>query len=172
MKQFILAIVVLFALVGCDQKREDQAAHDAKVAQQAREALLKELKAKEEAQKKAEEAKRLEAQKRENKLSNFGVTTTPDGKIIIDANKTRNYVEQLAKKMKAKVDRLAKDMQKGVIKEKEAGIEVSEEKIVIDVNRTKSFLEKWARKMEGFVKEMNKVAKTIEKDLNVSNVHR
>jgi len=167
MKQFMLATLVLFALVGCDQKKEDQAAHDAKVAQQAREQLLKELKAKEEAQKKAQEA-----QKTENKLSHFGVTTTPDGKIIIDTNKTKTYFEQFAKKIKEKADKLAKDMQKGMIEEKEAGIEVSQDKIVIDVNKTKGFMESWAKKMETFVKEMDEVAKSIETDLNVSKVNQ
>ena len=164
MKQFMLATLVLFALVGCDQKKEDQTAHDAKVVQQAREQLLKELKAKEEAQKKA-----LEAQ---NKLSHLGVTTTPDGKIIIDTNKTKTYFEQFAKQMKEKMDKLAKDMQKGMIEEKEAGIEVSQDKIVIDVNKTKGFMESWAKKMETFVKEMDEVAKSIETDLNVSKVNQ
>jgi len=167
MKQFMLATLVLFALVGCDQKKEDQAAHDAKVAQQAREQLLKELKAKEEAQKKAQEA-----QKAENKLSHLGVTTTPDGKIIIDTNKTKTYFEQFAKQMKEKMDKLAKDMQKGMIEEKEAGIEVSQDKIVIDVNKTRGFMENWAKKMETFVKEMDEVAKSIETDLNVSKVNQ
>ena len=167
MKHIILAALLLFVFTGCDQKQEDQAAHDAKVAQQAREQLLKELKAKEEAQKKAQEA-----QKAENKLSHFGVTTMPDGKIIIDTNKTKTYFEKLAKQMKEKMDKLAKDMQKGMIEEKEAGIEVSQEKIVIDVNKTKGFMESWAKKMETFVKEMDEVAKSIETDLNVSKVNQ
>jgi ATP-dependent protease HslVU (ClpYQ) ATPase subunit len=163
MKQFIMALLLLFLFTGCEEKAKDQAAHDAQVAQQAREALLKELKAKEEEKRKAKAA-----QAAEGKLSHVGVTTTPDGKIIIDTNKTKSYFQALARKMKEKADQLAKDMQKGVIEEKEAGIEVSEEKIVIDVNKTKGFLEKWAKKMEGFVKEMDEVAKAIETDMNVS----
>jgi uncharacterized lipoprotein YehR (DUF1307 family) len=160
MKKTVFPLLIAVLLAGCQQKQEEQAAHDAKVAQQAREALLKELKAKEEAKRKAQAA--------EGRFSHVGVTTTPDGKIIIDTNKTKSYFEALARKMKEKADQLAKDMQKGVIKEKEAGIEVSEEKIVIDVNKTKGFLEQWAKKMEGFVKEMDEVAKAIETDMNVS----
>jgi len=162
-KKIVLLAVASLLVTGCGKKEEDQAAHDAKVAQEAREALLKELKAKEEAERKAREAA---AQK--SKFSHIGVTTTPDGKIVIDTNKTKTYFEKLAKQMKEKMDKLAKDMQKGVIQEKEAGIEVSEEKIVIDVNRTKGFLEVWAQKMESFVKEMDEVAKSIETDLNAS----
>ena len=160
MKKTLFPLLIAVYLTGCQQKQEDQAAHDAKVAQQAREALLKELKAKEEAKRKAQAA--------EGRLSHVGVTTTPDGKIIIDTNKTKSYFEAVARKMKEKADQLTKDMQKGVIEEKEAGIEVSEEKIVIDVNKTKGFLEQWAKKMEGFVKEMDEVAKAIETDMNVS----
>jgi flagellar motor protein MotB len=160
MKKALFPLLVTIFLVGCQQKQEDQAAHDAKVAQQAREALLRELKAKEEAERKAQAA--------EGRLSYVGVTTTPDGKIIIDTNKTKSYFETVARKMKEKVDQLAKDIQKGVIEEKEAGIVVSEERIVIDVNKTKGFMEQWAKKMEGFVKEMGQVAKAIETDMNVS----
>ncbi|MCF6206811.1 MAG: hypothetical protein L3J47_07985 [Sulfurovum sp.] len=159
MKQFIWLAVLLALITGCDKKQEDQAAHDAKVAQQAREQLLKELKAKEEAK-----AKEMEVKKEEGILAKAGITKTDDGKIIIDTNQTKSYFQQLAKKMKTKADKLAQDMQKGMIEEKEAGVEVSNEKIVIDVNKTKGFFEQWAKKMETFVKEVDEVARTIEPD--------
>ena len=90
-KPTVIAVAVLVVLAGCQQKQEDQAAHDAKVAQQAREALLKELKAK-------EEAKRKAAQKKEAKFSKIGIQTTDDGKIIIDTNRTKRYFDSIAKK--------------------------------------------------------------------------
>ncbi len=164
MKQILSLLLVLFAFTGCDQKKEDQTAHDAKVAQQAREQLLKELKAKE----KAERSTLPEAHTEQSTLVQAGIKTTPDGKIIIDTNKTKSYFEKMAKRMKEKMDKLASDMKKGALEEKEAGIEVSQEKIVIDVNRTKGFMEQWAKKMETFVKEMDEVARTIEPDSNVS----
>jgi len=155
MKQFMLAALVLFALVGCDQKKEDQAAHDAKVAQQAREELLKELKAKAEAEKK------MNNSEDQSTLAHAGIVTTPDGKIIIDTNRTKSYFQQIAAKMKSKADKFAADMQNGIIEEKEAGIEISEDHIVIDLNRTKGFLEKWADKVEAFAKEFDTITDEI-----------
>ncbi len=165
--KYILPILLAAALLtGCEQKQEKQetqAAHDAKVAQQAREALLKELKEKEQPKKKTASESEPPA-----KLEHLGVTATPDGKIIIDTNRTKSYLEQLAKRMKAKADELAKEMQQGAIEEKEAGIEVNESKIVIDLNKTQTFMEKWAKKMQGFVKDMEKLSNTIDGDINSS----
>ena len=154
MKKLFLPLITVLIFSGCQQKQEDQAAHDAKVAQQAREALLKEIKAK-------EKAKNQEMQQKQGRLANAGIVTTPDGKIIIDTNKTKSYFQQIAAQMKAKADKFAADMQKGIIEEKEAGIEVSEDHIVIDLNRTKGFLEKWANKVEDFAKEFDTITNEI-----------
>ena len=157
MKTLLLPLLTVLVFSGCQQKQEDQAAHDAKVAQQAREQLLQELKAKEEAECKA----RKEAEKK-GKLAKAGIETTPDGKIIIDTNKTKTYFQKLAESMRLKMEKLSEDMQKGVIEEKEAGIEVSETHIEIDLNKTQTFLEKWSRKMEEFAKEFDKIANEID----------
>jgi flagellar motor protein MotB len=161
MKQLMTAIIVLFLLSGCNQKQEDQAAHDAKVAQQAREELLKELKAKEEARRKAQQ----EAQKRD-RLSQVGIEKMPDGKIVIDVNRTKSFFQQLAARIKHKTDKLAKDMERGIIEEKEAGIEINETHIEIDLNKTESFLEKWSRKMEEFAQEFDKIANQLDQTDN------
>ena len=42
MKHILLTIFLLFSLSGCQDKKEDQAQHDAKIAQEARVQLLKE----------------------------------------------------------------------------------------------------------------------------------
>ena len=162
--KYTLSILLAAALLaGCEQKQETQAEHDAKVAQQAREALLKELK-----EKKQNGTQTTSKTESPSKLDHLGVTTTPDGKIIIDTNRTKSYLERLAKQMKEKADQLAKEMQQGKIQEKEVGIEVNQTKIVIDLNKTQSFMEKWAKKMQGFVKDMEKLSKTIDGDINGS----
>jgi len=145
-------------LSGCQQKQEDQAAHDAKVAQEAREALLQELKAKEEAERKIQ--KEIE---KKGKLAEVGIETTPDGKIIIDTNKTQSFFQKLAEKMKHQLDKLNKDMERGMIEEKEVGIEINETHIEIDINKTQTFLEKWSQKIESFAKEFDKIANEIDK---------
>ncbi len=158
MKYTLPMLLAAALLAGCDQKQQTQTEHDAKAVQQVGKVLPKEQKEKQTASK----------TKSSGKLDHLGVTTTPDGKIIIDTNKTKSYLEQLALQMKAKADELAKEMQQGVIEEKEVGIEVNQTKIVIDLNKTQNFMEKWAKKMQGFVKDMEKLSKTIENDTNGS----
>ncbi|KYJ85625.1 hypothetical protein [Sulfurovum riftiae] len=140
-----IALTSLFLFSGC---QESQKEHDAKVAQQAREQLLKELKAKEEAKKKEEAT--LEKQ---SKLSQMGFQKTDDGKIIIDMNKTKSYFQMLAAQMQSKVEEMNKELESGTIEEKEAGIEVNQTHINIDLNKTKSFLDNLGKKMQGYVKE-------------------
>ena len=155
MKQLLIILVLLFSFSGCQDAKEKQAQHDAQVAQQAKTELLAQLKAKKEEKRKKE----LEAQK-ESKLSKIGITTE-DGKIIIDTNKTKDFFKNVATKMKDKMEKLSKDLEQGMIKDKNAGIEVDETHINIDLNKTKSFLDNWGKKMQGFVKEFDKLAKEI-----------
>jgi uncharacterized lipoprotein YehR (DUF1307 family) len=104
MKQILIAIILLFSFSGCQDKKEDQAQHDAKIAQEARAQLLKEQ---EEAKKKQEEVEK------NSKFSKIGITSK-DGKIIIDTNKTKSYFKDLAHEMKSKIfvkefDNIAKE---------------------------------------------------------------
>ncbi len=160
MKHLLIILVLLFSFSGCQDAQEKQAQHDAQVAQQAKAELRAELKAKEEARKKKE----LEQQKKD-KLSKVGITTE-NGKIIIDTNKTKDFFKNIANKMKHKMEKLSKDIEKGMIKEKEAGVEVDETHINIDLNKTKSFLENFGKKVQGFVKEFDTIAKEINKTVS------
>ena len=149
MKNTLLSLLILFSLSGCQDKKEDQAQHDAKIAQEARAQLLKEQ---EEVKKKQEELEK------NSKFSQIGVTSK-EGKITIDTNKTKSYFKGLAHQMKTKMDKMSKDLEKGIVKNEEAGIEMDETHINIDLNKTKTFLETWGKKMQGFVKEFDEVAK-------------
>ncbi len=162
MKHILLTIFLLFSLSGCQDKKEDQAQHDAKVAQEARAQLLKEQA---EAKKKSEQ---------NSTYAKIGITSK-DGKITIDTNKTKSYFKDLAQQMKTKMDKMSKDLEKGIVKNEEAGIEMDETHINIDLNKTKSFLDNWGKKMQGFVKEFDNIAKEfdnqnkITKDTDATN---
>jgi uncharacterized lipoprotein YehR (DUF1307 family) len=165
MKNTLLSLLILFSLSGCQDKKEDQAQHDAKIAQEARAQLLKEQ----------EEAKKKhEALEKNSKFSHIGVTSK-DGKITIDTNKTKSYFKDLAHQMKTKMDKMSKDLEKGIVKNEEAGIEMDETHINIDLNKTKTFLDTWGKKMQGFVKEFDDIAKEFNpqnqttKDTNAAN---
>jgi uncharacterized lipoprotein YehR (DUF1307 family) len=151
MKNTLLSLLILFSLSGCQDKREDQAKHDAKIAQEARAQLIKEQ----------EEAKKMQEELEEkSKYSQIGITSK-EGKIIIDTNKTKEYFRGLAYQVKSKMDKMSKDLERGIIKNEEAGIEMDETHINIDLNKTKTFLEAWGKKMQGFVREFDEVAKEI-----------
>ena len=156
MKQILLAVSLLFIFSGCQNREESQAQHDAKVAKQARETLLKELKEKEETDRKKE----LESEKQSN-LSQMGFQKISDGKIIIDINKTKSYFQKLAQQMQAKVAQMHQELERGNIEEKEAGIEVNQTHINIDLNKTKNFLDIMGKKMQGYVKEFESVVQEL-----------
>ena len=149
MKYVLLSILILFSLSGCQDKKEDQAQHDAKIAQEARDQLLKEQ---------AEAKKKQGALEQNSTYAKVGITSK-DGKITIDTNKTKSYFKDLANQMKTKMDKMSKDLEKGIVKNDEAGIEVDETHINIDLNKTKNFLDNWGKKMQGFVKEFDNIAK-------------
>jgi len=167
-KHILFSLILLLSFSGCQDKKEEQAQHDAKVVQEARAQLLKEQKAEEEAKKKQEELEK------NNKFSKIGITSE-DGKIIIDTNKTKSYFKDLAHEMKTKMDKMSKDLEKGIVKNEEAGIEANETHINIDLNKTKSFLDTWGKKMQGFVNEFDDIAKEFDtqnkttKDTNATN---
>jgi len=154
MKIFLSSLVFLLVFAGCQSNTQKQAQHDAQVAKQARAELLAELKAKEE---------RQLPDINQSKLSQFGITTI-DGKIIIDTNKTKYFFKTMASKMKNKMETFSKNIDKGIIHEEKAGIEVEETYIHIDINKTKSFLENFTQKMQGFAKEFDTIAEMIEQN--------
>ena len=152
MKNTLLSLLILFVLSGCQDKKEDQAQHDAKIAQEARTQLIKEQE---------EEKKKQEALEKNSTFSPIGVTSK-EGKIIIDTNKTKSYFKGLAHQMKTKMDKMSQDLEKGIVKNEEAGIEMDETHINIDLNKTKTFLDTWGKKMQGFVKGFDDMAKEFD----------
>ena len=152
-QKLLITLTILLALSGCQDAKENQASHDAKIAEQAKAELRAELK-------KEQEEKVLETQKN-NKYAHIGITTE-DGKVIIDTDKTKSYFQQMANQLKAHADKFAKDFEKGVIDDKEAGIEVNATHINIDLNKTKSFLDTWSKTIEGYAKEFKQMTETLD----------
>ena len=151
-KSAFIVLILILSLSGCQDKKEEQVQHDAKIAQEARAELLKEQ---------AEAKKKQEELEKNNKYSKIGITSE-DGKIIIDTNKTKSYFKDLAHQMKTKMDKMSEDLEKGIVKNEEAGIEMDETHINIDLNKTKTFLDTWGKKMQGFVKEFDEIAKEFD----------
>ena len=149
MRYLLISLMLLLSFTGCEDK-EQQAKHDAKIAQQARAELLAELEAKKELQ-----------DKNTSKLNNMGINME-DGTITIDTNKTKDFFRDLNKKMGEQMKKLSDDLEKGVVETKEAGIEINEQHIHIDLNKTQDLLIDWGKKIQVFVQEFDEIANTLE----------
>jgi hypothetical protein len=200
MQNLLLLFILLFSLTACGDS-EEKAAQQAKLTQEVQEAkaqkdaLLTELKAKEQALAKAreeakaikakllaqeqakkeafleEESRKAQERKRaiENNTTNKKLSNVgiqvDKNKIIIDTNKTRDFFQKLGKTFENKIKKITQEIEKGVIDEQGAGIKIDETHINIDLNKTKDFLEQWGKKMQGFVKEFDGMAKEMDKSI-------
>ena len=189
MQHLLFSLILLFSLSSCNDS-ETQSKLDHKATQEIqieKDALLAELKAKDialaKARKEAQEIKAklvkqeqlrkeafIEAQRKKEqeakqiaqnkKLSHVGVAIE-NNKITIDTNKTKDFFSNLTKSFENKIKNITKDIERGVIDQKDAGVKIDENHINIDLNKTKDFLEIWGKKMQGFVQEFDTMAKEI-----------
>jgi len=199
MRYFLLTSILLFSFSACNDTSKE-VVQDSEIAQDThaeKEALLAELKAKDEALLKArheakiakekllmEEKEKKEAfiasqrQKKEEqqtkqneKLSNVGITVQ-NNTITIDTNKTKDFFKAIGKNLGEKLQKMTQDLEKGILKDEDAGVDIDEKHINIDLNKTKDFLEAWGKKMQGFVKEFDNMAKEMDIETkHLENTH-
>ncbi len=182
MRHLLVSLILLLSLTGCQDKKqldeEAQAKHDTKIAQQARAEVLAELKAgklqiekvtQEQALPKDKLHQTLTPTKEEQhslehknaQLNQMGIHMQKDS-ITIDTNKTKEFFNDLSKKLDLQMKKISDDLEKGIIETKEAGIEVNEKHIHIDFNKTQNILENWAKKIQVFVEEFDEITNNIE----------
>jgi uncharacterized lipoprotein NlpE involved in copper resistance len=167
MKQIITVTILLLSLTACQNSKEKQEAHDAKIIAQARAELLTELQ-----EKKILKEKEALKDVKENKLSHLGITNK-DGTLSINTNQTKAYFKNIADNIQKSIHKYKTNMKNGVIYEREAGIEINTTHINLDLNKTKNFLDHWGRKVNEYIQEFKKLTKdidkTIQKDSNGTN---
>lgn len=188
MRYLLVTLTLLLSLTGCQDKKqldeEAQAKHDAKIAQQARAEVLAELQSGkvqiEELQKKVMQNQELPEAKlqqtqtstptKEEKdslehknaqLNQMGIHMEKDS-ITIDTNKTKEFFNDLSKKMDLQMKKISEDLEKGIIEAKESGVEINEQHIHIDLNKTQNMLETWGKKIQVFVQEFDEISKDLE----------
>ena len=91
----------------------------------------------------------------EESLNKIGISTEGE-KIIIDTNRTKKFLESMAKKLQSEAVRIAKEAKK--IKSEDLGIHKERDKVTIDLNKTKQIL-------KGITKQLEGVAKSLQKTL-------
>jgi len=157
MRHILLTFFVLFSLTACEsaeEKAKAQAEHDAKIIKQAREDLMDELKAKEDATKQADALKNAQ-------LSQVGISVH-EKEITINPDKAKDFFNNIGKKLEEKIHTLTKDLDKGMVADSNTGIIIDETKINIDLNKTQDFLNTWGEKMQSFVKEIDNIAESMD----------
>jgi hypothetical protein len=90
-------------------------------------------------------------------LNKIGITTTNDGKIIIEPKKTKEFLDKIAKTMKKEAKRI-KEENKNLSAE-DIGISAKKDKIVIDINKTGKFLDKLSKDLSETANELEKIFK-------------
>ena len=153
MRHLLMSLILLLSFTGCENKEQQakqQAEHDAKIAQQAREALREELKAKKDL-----------PENNASKLNKIDIHIN-DGTITIDTNKTKDFLRNLNKKMDTQMKKISEDLEKGILETKDAGVEINEQHIHIDLNKTQDILMNWGKQIQVFVKEFNEMTKMLE----------
>ena len=142
--RYLIILIALYTLSFSQTKEE--ALHDAKVRQEAREELLLELK----------QAEMLK--KTAKKFNKMGLTIDKN-LIILDTNKTTNFFQNLAKSLEDKFNQIHKELESSIGNPKKTGIDINKEHIQIDMNTSKKYLKELEKKMQGFVKEFDNIAK-------------
>ena len=89
-----------------------------------------------------------------SKLEELGIKVE-GSKVIIDTNKTKQFFKQVTKQLQSKVVKIEKELQKGVVEEKDMGIEINKSEVKVDLNKTTQYLKKWKDKIEGLVKDLS-----------------
>jgi len=191
MRYLLVTLTLLLSLTGCQDKKqldeEAQAKHDAKIAQQVREEVLAELQAgKLQVEKVPNKViqeqilpevtanqtqistieEKHSLQHKNAQLNQMGIHMEKDS-ITIDTNKTKEFFNDLSKKLDVQMKKISDDLEKGIIETKEAGVEINEKHIHIDLNKTQNMLEDWGKKIQIFVEEFDEISKNIEN--NTSN---
>lgn len=151
MRYFIFLLFISLFLIGC----ESQAERDARITQEAREALLAEQALEEKEKKHLEES---------TTLGRMGITRE-DQKIMIDTNRTKHFFENAAAKLTSDIKGITQEIGSEIEKVKDETVKVEGEQVAIDFNKTARILDKWGEKMQGFVHKIGNFSKEIEKTL-------
>ncbi len=82
-------------------------------------------------------------------------------KIIIDTNRTKNYLQSLSNSFEKETKELKKELKEHE-KSINSGIDVSDEKIVVDINKSKKYLKGLIDILQKHTKELSKSLEEIE----------
>ncbi len=169
MRAIYWAILIFgFALLGCQDKKDNNFVSDS----------LKEVVAPQTAQ----PAPRAKTSTNHTKYGQTGhQSITPinapkvppigikvdQNQIIIDTNQTKKFLESLTKKLDQSFKKVAEDLRNNQVRSpNDTGIVITQDRIEVDLNKTQKFMEKWIKSVETIGKQLDSVAKELDKSFN------
>ncbi len=162
-KHMIFLLVSLLGLSGCQDKTKSDYVSDSLkevVAPQ------KEHTSQPQAPKKEPAARTVDAINSPTAVPPIGIKVNKD-QIIIDTDQTKKFMESLTKKIDRSFKKVASDLKKNKMNSpNETGIIITKDRIEVDLNKTQKFMEKWVRSMEAVGKQLDSVAKELNKSFN------
>ncbi len=162
MRKISLILVFLFALSACQKKNDDFVSDSLKEVVSPQQNTPTQQKV----QKKQQMPRQTITPANAPKIPPIGIKVDQT-QIIIDTNQTKRFLESLSKKMDQNFKQLAQDLKKNKIKSpNETGIVVTQDRIEIDLNKTQKFMEKWIKSMESIGKQLDNVARELDKTFN------
>ena len=104
----------------------------------------------------------------ENKIFDALGIELEDGKLEIDFNKTKSFLQGLEGVVKQKAQEIKKQLDEGKIDLKQsAGVQVDKDHIEIDIQKGKSFIENLGSKIGSFFEEVQNELKEMTEDKNL-----
>ena len=86
-----------------------------------------------------------------------------EGKLNIDLNQTKAFLNALKETFEGKAEEIQKDISEGKVDMADnIGIKIDKENINIDLNQTKNFVEGFGKKIENFLAELEKSVEDIQ----------
>jgi hypothetical protein len=157
--KYIIIILVMLGLTGCQEKKKTDYVSDS----------LKEVVVPQKAHTRQASTQTKPTPRTVTSI-NSPISVPPIGikvdqnQIIIDTNQTKKFLESLTKKIDQSFKKVASNLKRNKIKTpNETGIIITQDRIEVDLNKTQKFMEKWIRSMETVGKQLDNIAKELDK---------
>ncbi len=88
------------------------------------------------------------------------------GRIIIDTNQTRQFLESLTRKLDKNLHKIETDLRNGRINSpNDIGVVITPDRIEVDINQTEKFMKKWIRSMQSVGQQLENIFQELDRSL-------
>ncbi len=88
------------------------------------------------------------------------------GRIVIDTNQTRRFLESLTRKLDKNFQKIETDLRNGRINSpNDIGVVITPDRIEVDINQTEKFMKKWIKSMQSVGRQLDNVFQELDRSL-------